>query len=103
MEIALRQALLKEPILPTHNVCGLDVAKAHLTEDREDVLVDDGILGELGSNAQPRVDAAGVHGLDEGLDGDLDALVAGREEVALPSDGLLLGSESALRLFVALA
>ena len=103
MEIALRQVLLKEPILPTHHVRSLDVTKAHGAKNGQDVLVDNDILGEPGADSQSRVDVTCVHGFDEGLDGDLDTLVAGGEEVALPSHSLLLGGEPALRLLVALA
>lgn len=50
-------------------------------------------LVSLVPDSQSRVDVTCVHGLDEGLDGDLDTLVAGGEEVALPSHSLLLGGE----------
>ena len=103
MEIALRQVLLKEPILPTHHVRSLDVTKAHGAKNGQDVLVYNGILGEPGADSQSRVDVTCVHGFDEGLDGDLDTLVAGGEEVALPSHSLLLGGEPALRLLMTLA
>lgn len=103
MEVALREPLFQKPVFPAHHVCGLDVAEAHLAEERKDVLVDNGILGELGADSQPRIYVTGVHSLNESLDGDLDALVARREEVALPSHSLLLGDEPALRFLVALS
>ena len=103
VEVALGKALFQKPVLPAHDVRGLYIAKALFAEEREDVFVDDGVLGQLGPDAQTGIDVAGVHRHDKRFDGDLDALVAGSEKIALPGDSVLLGRKTTLRLLVTLA
>lgn len=95
--LAVRIAVRHEPVLPAHDVDGLDLVDAHLAEVREDLPLYHVLLRVPGVLAQSGHHARGVD-VVEGREGGVHGLAGLLEELLLPCRGLGLVREASLGL-----
>ena len=88
-------------VLPVDYILGRDLGKLLLSEIRQDLLLDDALLGLPGVQLDPGLDILFVQ-LREALEGHIDVGLLLHQEFPFPGLGFTLGCEAALHFLLAL-